>query len=297
MSWQIQFFYLMLRVLRCWKFPPLNFKARYLRKMIEAVVQFVRYDKRILVEKITIQHMQAEWLIPPEAHDLIIFYLHGGAYFFGSTQTHKDFLMQIACGAKVKIFAINYRLAPESLFPTAIEDALLAYRWLLENKFAANKIIIAGDSAGGGLAMATLVALREATLPLPCAAVLLSPWVDLALTGKSMRINKNKDLLINEAWARQAVKFYLNDIDPKNALASPLYAHHEKLPPLFIQVGGAEILLSDSIRLAKKAKAAGVQVILDIWPKMIHGWHFFGRFIPESRQAIMKINQFIKNFL
>lgn len=297
MSWQLKLIHAVLRVFQYWKLPPISFRAGRLRKIVETGVLFLTSSKSINFKKITVKHLRAEWLIPPNAHNLVIFYLHGGAYFFGSTRTHRSLLTSIACGAGVKIFAINYRLAPEHSFPAAVEDTVLAYRWLLDNNFSAAKIMIAGDSAGGGLAVATLIALREAKLPLPCAAILLSPWVDLALTGKSMLVNKNKDLLINEAWARQAVKFYLKNTDPKNALASPLYASLENLPPLYIQVGSAEILFSDAIRLAKKAKAAGVKVMLDIWPAMIHGWHFLGGFVPESRQAIMKINEFIKGYL
>jgi acetyl esterase/lipase len=189
---------------------------------------------------------------------------------------------------------IGYRLAPEHRFPAALEDAKVAYRWLLENHFSPDHIIIAGDSCGGGLALSLLIGLRDEEQPLPVAAVCLSPWTNLACTGKSWETNLRKDMMIDPEALRKSAQLYLGQSDPRTPLASPLYAHLKGLPPILIQVGSSEILLSDATSFAEQAQAVGIKVTLQVWKDMQHEWHFATNIIPEARQAISQIGQFIQ---
>jgi monoterpene epsilon-lactone hydrolase len=224
----------------------------------------------------------------------VILYLHGGGYCLGSILTHRDFAQRLsaACGARVVL--IDYRRAPEHPFPSALEDALTAYRWLLAEGIDPSRISIIGDSAGGGLAAATLLALRDAGERLPKTAVLLSPWLDLALTGDSLRTKAAADIIITPALLQECADLYVAKNDAQNPLISPLYANLENLPPLLIQVGSAEILLDDATRFAAKAKAANVEVMLDIWDEMIHVWQGFAGVMPEAKEAIMQIGAFVR---
>ena len=190
---------------------------------------------------------------------------------------------------------LDYRLAPEHPFPAALEDSVRAYKWLINSEgYDPKNIIIAGDSAGGGLAIATLVKLRDQKIPLPAAAVCLSPWTDLALTGDSMKLNLHEDTLISPEGLMFHSRLYLGKTDPKNPFASPLYADFKGLPPLCIQVGSVEVLLDDATRLAKRAREAGVEVQLDIWEDMIHIFQSYAVIAPESIEGINKIGEFIK---
>ncbi|MDQ7064780.1 MAG: alpha/beta hydrolase [candidate division KSB1 bacterium] len=237
----------------------------------------------------------AEWLVPAGApEDAAILYLHGGGYVMGSIRTHRALAARIARAAGVKCLTIGYRLAPEHPFPAALEDAHRAYGWLLQQKIPPQRLVVAGDSAGGGLALALLLFLRDRGEPLPAAAVCLSPWTDLAGTGDSIRSKAAVDPIVPVAALDYVARQYLHGENPKNPYASPLYGDLHGLPPLFIHVGTHEVLLDDSLRLAEKARAAGVRVTLDIWPDMMHVWHFFAPFLPEARQAIGNIGAFIR---
>jgi phosphinothricin tripeptide acetyl hydrolase len=237
----------------------------------------------------------AEWIATPEAADeRVIHYLHGGGYVIGSINTHREMISRIARAAGARVLAIDYRLAPENPFPAAVEDCTAAYRWLLSTGVDPARLVIAGDSAGGGLTVATLVALRDGGEPLPAAAVCLSPWVDLELLGESMTTKAEVDPMMHREVGVQWAKAYLGGAHPRTALAAPLYADLTGLPPLLIQVGTAEALLNDSTRLAERAKSAGVDVALELWDDMIHVWHFFASMLPEGRQAIDRIGEFIR---
>ncbi len=203
---------------------------------------------------------------------------------------------RISRASGARVLAINYRLAPEHPFPAAVEDATAAYRWLLAQGIAPNRIVIAGDSAGGGLTISTLLALRDAKQPLPAAAVPISPWTDLAATGESLRTLAGKDPMVQAEPLKEMAKLYLGKADAKNPLASPLYADFKGLPPMLIQVGGAEILLDDAKRVADKAKAAGVMVELEVWDEMVHVWHVFAKLLPEGQQAIDRIGRFVREY-
>lgn len=236
-----------------------------------------------------------EWIVPPGAEESrVLLYLHGGGYVIGSVNTHRDMVSRIARAAQARALAIDYRLAPEHPFPAAVEDATAAYRWLLASGMPAERIVIAGDSAGGGLTLATLLALRDAGDLLPAAAVCISPWTDLAVTGESMDTKADVDPMIRKAEAIEGAKLYLAGADPKTPLASPLYADLSGLPHLLIQVGTHETLQDDSVRLAERARAAGVDVTLEQWEEMIHVWHFFAFILPEAQQAIDRIGQFVR---
>jgi acetyl esterase/lipase len=239
--------------------------------------------------------LYAEWLVPPDAAaDEVILYLHGGAYTAGSCASHRNAVSHIARAAGIRVFMPEYRLAPEHPFPAALEDGLAAYRWLLDRGKPARKVILAGDSAGGGLALAVMVAARDEGLPLPGAAALISAWTDLAATGDSLKSRNNKDPWFDADEIGPMARNYHQDTDPRHPLVSPLYASLEGLPPLMLQVGDHEILLDDSTRLAEKAREAGVDVTLRVWPGMWHVWHFFVGRMPEAKQAILEMAAFLE---
>jgi epsilon-lactone hydrolase len=245
-------------------------------------------------EAVNANGIAAEWIVPPgAASDRVILYLHGGGYIMGSINTHRATVARIARAAQARGFAIDYRVAPEHPFPAAVEDAAAAYRWLLAQGYQPSRIVIAGDSAGGGLVLAALLSLRDSGAPMPAAAVPISPWTDMEGTGASVKTNAARDPMVTIDGLNSMAKLYVGQQDPKHPLASPLYGDFRGLPPLLIQVGAAEILLDDSTRVADRAKAAGVQVELEAWDDMFHVWHAFAKILPEGQQAIDRIGQFV----
>ncbi|MBC7247575.1 MAG: alpha/beta hydrolase [Actinobacteria bacterium] len=246
-------------------------------------------------EHAAVPGIPAEWLIPDDAESgRALLYLHGGGYVIGSIRTYRNMVSHLASAAGCRALLIEYRLAPENRFPCAVEDAVTAYRWLLSQGYDPGNIAIAGDSAGGGLAAATLVSLRDAGEPLPAAAMLLSPWTDLEGTGESLGTVGWRDPMLNKWIIRKMAASYLGDADPRDPLASPLYADLSGLPPLLIQAGTSEILLDDARRLAERAEEAGVSVKLDIREGMFHVWQFFAPLVPESREALERIGRFYR---
>lgn len=242
--------------------------------------------------------ISAEWLTGPDADDnLAILYLHGGCYTTGSVETHRDLMTRLAVESSMRVFGLNYRLAPVYPFPAAVEDAVAAYRWLLKIGLEPRHIGIGGDSAGAGLALATTIAARDGGLPLPGAIVCLSPWVDLAVTGISMESKSREDPIVSREMLLGWGQLYLGNHDPRTPLASPLYADLRQLSPMLIQVGSSEVLLDDSSRLAERASAAGVNTTLEVWPELIHVWQTFAPILPEARQAIERIGKFIRMHL
>nr|AJZ73156.1 esterase GX1 [uncultured bacterium] len=237
----------------------------------------------------------AEWIVAPgAAEDRFLLYLHGGGYVMGSIKTHREMVSRISRMAGVRALALDYRLAPESPFPAAVDDATAAYRWLLAQGAKPARTAIAGDSAGGGLALATLVAIRDGKQPLPAAGVCLSPWADMEGVGASMTSKAKEDPIVQKEMLLGMAKLYLGGADPKTPLAAPLHADLRGLPPLLIQVGSAETLLDDSTRVTERAKAAGVKVDLEIWPDMIHVFQLFAPILPEGQEAVAKIGKFIR---
>ena len=221
-----------------------------------------------------------------------ILYLHGGGYCIGSPRTHREFAARLARAADATVVLIDYRLAPEHPFPAAAEDATAAYRWLLGRGQAPARLVVAGDSAGGGLTVATLVSLRDQGVVLPAAAVCLSPWVDLEGSGESMTTKAGADPLIDREGLDQMAAHYLGGADARTPLASPLYADLAGLPPVLIQVGTAEVLLDDAVRLADRARQARVDVTLEPFEDLMHVFQIFPA-LPEAREAVDRIGAFV----
>lgn len=237
----------------------------------------------------------AEWVVAPGADpQRVVLYLHGGGYVIGSLATHRGLAGRLSRAAAARVLLLAYRLAPEHPFPAAVEDATAAYRWLLAAGINPARMAIAGDSAGGGLTVATLVALRDAGAPLPAAGVCLSPWTDLEGTGASVTTKAHVDPLVQQDRLLQLATWYLGGANPRTPLAAPLYADLQGLPPLLVQVGTAEILLDDATRLADRAKAAGVKVTLEAWEDMIHVWQLFAPMLQEGQRAIDGIGAFVR---
>ncbi|NQU64561.1 MAG: alpha/beta hydrolase [SAR324 cluster bacterium] len=266
------------------------------RAEMEARLAVLPMAEGVTFEPVKIGEMQAEWVIPAETeNDAVILYLHGGGYCLGSIATHRSMVSFLAKTAKAKAFMIDYRLAPENPFPAAVEDAVGAYRWLLEQGVSPQRIIISGDSAGGGLTIATLVDLKQKGELLPAAAVCLSPWVDMEGIGDSITTKAEVDPIVQREGLMEMAKAYLATADPKTPLAAPMYADLKGLPPILIQVGTAETLLDDAIRLNERANQAGVTVAFESWDDMIHVWQLFvGLGVPESKDAVDGIAKFIR---
>jgi monoterpene epsilon-lactone hydrolase len=242
--------------------------------------------------------LRAEWLTPEApATGKVILYLHGGAYVFGNCATHRQLVSYVARACGVRALVIEYRLAPENPFPAAVEDALVAYRALRDEGYAAGDIILAGDSAGGGLVMALLLSLRDAGEEMPAGAVLLSPWLDLTASGESMTTRARRDPWFKPPDMPIIASYYCEENDYRNPLVSAVYADVAGLPPIYIQVGDDEILLSDSTRIAAKIEAAGGAVTLEVWPRMFHVFQVFVHQMPESREAIAKLVPFVQSRL
>ncbi len=268
------------------------------RRRIETLAGLIiRLPLGVTKESVNVGKMEAEWVAPLKSNSATaVLYLHGGGYTLCSPATHRGVTGAIALACKSRLLVPDYRLAPEHPFPAALEDALAAYRWLLAQGFAPQHIAIGGDSAGGGLTVATVLSLRDAGEPLPSALFLLSPWTDLTFSGESHRTRQAVDPIfggVSEAKGDFAPA-YLGRESPSNPLISPLLANLRGLPATIIHVGDDEILLDDSTRLADKMKAAGVEVRIRVWDGLWHVFQAFAPFLPESRQSVNEIGEFIR---
>ncbi len=282
------------RILREKAVPPgVDIPLEQRRKGMEKVAFKVADD--IGVEAVTVAGRAAEWITAPGSQTgRAILYLHGGGYVMGSLTTHRSLVGEISRAAQAAALLVDYRLAPEAPFPAAVEDGVAAYRWLLDNGFAAKNLAIAGDSAGGGLAVATLISARDQGLPMPKAAVPISPWSDMTCSNESYKTRAEADPLVGSGSIGDMANLYLQGKDPKHPYASPNFASLKSLPPLLIHVGRDEVLLDDSIKLDQKAKADGVNSTLEIWEDMIHVWHAFHPMLPEGKQAIERVGAFLR---
>ena len=224
----------------------------------------------------------------------VTLYLHGGGYVIGSPATHRELARRLSKETGGGVLTIDYRLAPEDPFPAPVEDAVSAYRWLLDQGHEPGSLSIAGDSAGGGLTAATLVSLRDQGIPLPSCGVCLSPWVDMEGIGESMTSRAGVDPMVQKEGLVAMAGVYLGGADPRSPLAAPIYADLSGLPPLLIQVGTRETLYDDATRLAYEAACAEVTVTFEPWDEMIHVWHLFAPMLDEGQQAIERIGEFIK---
>jgi acetyl esterase/lipase len=258
-----------------------------LRKAYDAMGEIFPPAADVTLEKISANGVPAEWSSTPNASkDRIIMYVHGGGYVIGSVASHRHLVTELGRAAGTRTLSVDYRLAPEHPFPAAVDDALASYRYLLDQGFQPDNIAIAGDSAGGGLTVATLLAIRDAGLKQPACGFCISPWIDMEAAGRSMTTQAGRDPMVQKEGLLGMAAAYLNGADPKTPLAAPLHADFKDIAPLLIQVGAAETLLDDATRLASIAGAADVEVNLQIWPEMIHVWHFFHPMLGAARHAI-----------
>jgi acetyl esterase/lipase len=249
-------------------------------------------------QQIAVGGVDGEWIVPSDAPPgKAILYFHGGGFRLGSVASHRDLIARLAQASGCRVLAINYRLAPEHRFPAAPEDALAAFNWLRAQRFEPNDIVLAGDSAGGNLVLTTMLGLRDRGEPLPVAGALMSPWTDLAATGESFQTRAEADPIHQRSMILALAKDYLGEgADDRNPLASPLYADLTRLPPLLVQVGDRETVRDDATALAARAKAAGVDVDLQVWNGMIHVFQLFPE-IPQAQEALAAIAAFVRRHL
>jgi acetyl esterase/lipase len=275
---------------------PVGWSER--RGRLDAVGQAYPVASDIALEAVDAGGVPAEWsLAPGSDRARVLLFFHGGGYCSGSIASHRDMVTRVGRAGGVRTLALGYRLAPEHPFPAALDDALAAYGFLLDQGIAPDKIAIGGDSAGGGLTLATMIRLRDAGKPLPGCAWLVSPWVDLQMTGASLAEKADVDPLIQKPYLEELASAYLAGADPAGALVSPLHADLAGLPPLLVQVGSAETLLDDALRIARRAGAADVPVNLEVWPHMIHAWHLWAAELDDGRRAIASAGAFIRTRL
>lgn len=265
------------------------------RAAFENLARVCPVAEDVAIEPVDARGVPCEWVTPPGGDpSSILLFLHGGAYVMGSLSTHRDLASRLARAAGGRALTVGYRLAPEHRFPSAFDDALASYRWLLGQGFDPRRLAVAGDSAGGGLGLAMLVALRDRGLPLPAALAGLSINVDLEGTGESMDSKAAADPVIQRRFLLETAQHYLGGHDRRDPRVSPLYADLSGLPPLLLQVGSLETLLDDSTRLAERARAAGVSARLEVWDGMFHGWQLYAKMLPEGRAAIEQVGEFLR---
>ncbi|WP_310396943.1 alpha/beta hydrolase [Hymenobacter sp.] len=267
-----------------------------MRLVMEAGSLFQFMPWRVHLESLRLDNrFEAEWLRPRAAHPTrVLLYLHGGGYVLGSLNTHRSLAGSLAQRCGLNVLTINYRKAPDHPFPAALDDAKRAYRWLLRHGHRPHDIVVAGDSAGGGLALALLLALRDAGEPAPAAGIGLSPWTDLNLPITALRrVAREEGLLLEALQMRTWGPLYAHKTPLTHPLLSPAQADLHGLPPLLIQVSTAEVLYDDAVKFVDKARAAGVAVTLHSFEGLVHWWHLFWRLVPEARQALDQVAGFL----
>lgn len=275
-----------------------NLEIEELRAKYEEVATSFPTPTNAIIERVDALGVSGQSILAPGASELAtIVYLHGGGYAMGSLNTHRTLAYNLSQASGFQVLQVDYRLAPEHPFPAALQDLVTTIKWLRQNGLPINRIGMAGDSAGGGLALATCLVLRDAGEELPAAVVCISPWTDLAGRGESMQSKASVDPLISSSMTEYFSNLYLEDEDACHPLASPLYADLSGLPPLLFQVGSDEILLDDSTRFIAKAEEARVEVELKVWEKMIHVWHLFAPILAEGQEAIAEAASFLQKHL
>lgn len=265
------------------------------RQRLDAIGSIYPIASDISLESGSIEGVPVEWSLAPgsDASRVLLFF-HGGGYSSGSIASHRGMAAEAGRAAGARTLAVGYRLAPEHPFPAALEDALAAYAFLLNRGIEPQRIALGGDSAGAGLSLALLTSLRDSNRPLPGCAWLVSPWVDLEMTGESLLTKADVDPLIQKPYLEELAAAYIGGRDPANPLISPLRANLAGLPPLLVQVGSAETLLDDAVRIASRAGAADVPVTLEIWPHMIHAWHLWAAVLEDGAHALEGAGRFIR---
>jgi len=268
------------------------------REKIDYWSRFLRQPKNVYDEVVEFEKFKAEWLIPNEYDtDKVLLYFHGGGYAISSPRIHRRLIAKICRKAELKGFAVYYRLAPENKFPAPIEDALEAYRYLLDQGFLPKNIVVGGDSAGAGLAVGFCVALKDNNLLQPAAIACLSPWVDLEGTGISNREEWRVDGILTNSRLQLWGRLYTEEEDLRHPYASPIYADLSGLPPILIQVSSDELLHSDATGLKDRAEKWNVEVTFHEYPKMVHVWHVWNMLIKQADEAISEIGEFYRKQL
>jgi acetyl esterase/lipase len=271
------------------------------REMMASSVFTAKPPEGIRTFKARAVTVPCEWVVAPgAATNRRILYLHGGGYAAGSLDTHRALCGDISVASGASVLNVDYRLAPEHAAPAQFDDALLAYRWMLDNgplgEEEATHAFVAGDSAGGGLALAVLQGIRDKGVRAPDAAVLISPWTDMTISGGSIRANSDKDPMVGYGLISWMAGMVVGDGNPKDPRVSPLFGDYAGLPPMLIQVGENETLLDDSLRAAEAAKGAGVDVTLESWPDVIHVWHALGHGVPEASRGINRVGEYLRGW-
>lgn len=268
-----------------------------MRKGMDAITAGWEPPGDVAYEPVDAGGVPAEWTTTPESEtERTVVYFHGGGYTLGSIQSHRPLVTRLARESRARVLSVDYRLGPEHPHPAAVEDACTAFRFVLDGGATPGSVALAGDSAGGGLTAAALVALREAGGPQAGAGVCISPWLDLTLSGESMETRADEDPMVGPDMLRLMADAYAGDAK-HHPTASPLFAELAGLPPLLVQVGTAEILLDDATRFAERAEAAGVDLELEVWDEMVHVWHAFADLLPEGRQATERIGAWLRRTL
>ncbi len=271
-----------------------DFDVQAARRNIESMAAKMPRPRGVRYSETSLDGVPALSIEPEEIRtDGVLLYFHGGGYTSGSPKSHAHLVGFIAKAAGVRAQSVHYRRAPEHRFPAAVEDARAAFRFLVDRGTPPSKICLSGDSAGGGLCLALMLARKEHGEELPAGAALISPWTDMTLSGDSMETRATADPMLSRAFLEAFRSHYANPPDYGHVLASPLFADLSGLPPLLVHVGGHEVLLDDSRRLAERARIAGVQIELLEYPEMMHVWHFVTPLLRESRAAVREIGQFV----
>ena len=272
-----------------WKLPPIN----HLRSILETSTMMSTLPWGVSFEKVEFDLFDAEWIHPQNViKKRVLLYLHGGGFVIGSPHTHRALAGKIAKGIFADCLLIDYRKAPENPYPAALDDAYYAYMHLLDKGYRPENIVIVGDSAGGGLAISLQYELKDYQIPLPKCIVLLSPYLDLTGTGKSLEHNAKNDRFLDVFEMRKWAIMYAGDHDMTDPMISPLFGDLTGLPPILIQASRSEVLYDDSIRFVKEAKKIGLDITFQQWHGLIHWWHMFGT-MPEAKDAIQKIIDFV----
>ncbi|WP_176539328.1 alpha/beta hydrolase [Rhizobium sp. M1] len=271
------------------------------RTAFKSLMETTPGPTRIQLRQVDADGIDAELMWPARLHhpigERVILYIHGGGFSSGSIRTHSLLAGSLAKAASSDVLLIDYRLTPEYTYPAQINDALTAYRWLLDNGYRNDNIVLAGDGAGGNIAIETVLRQMQVGKALPAAVIALSPITDLAATGGSMTSNAESDPLVGKDWIETLRKAYLGRKSPTDPQASPLYADLTGFPPLLLQVGSGEALLDDTLRLADKARQAGVNVTTEVWPGMPHQWQLFPSLLDDADRASQNIAEFaIRHF-
>ncbi|MZR62011.1 alpha/beta hydrolase [Alcanivorax sp. DP30] len=305
-------------------FPATSWQGKVIttamRSLVKPVVSRIRFSRRFMkfsqlgfdtvtlalpvhsdvhISPALVGGVPGEWLIAGRGvrSNRVVLYFHGGAYFFGSPRSHRAVTWRMSQYCKAKVLALDYRQPPDWAYPAPIDDAVRAYKALLELGYDPDHIVFAGDSAGGNLSLVTMLRLRELGLPQPSCAVLISPWGDLTCSGDSVATNGDRDPLIPMGALNFVSGSYSREHDPASPLISPVFADYTGLPPILVQVGSTEVLLSDAERVAEQAKRAGVPCQLQVWENMPHVFHALASWIPEAQRALQEIGAFVHDHL